>query len=57
MTEDERRQLVETASAWQANAKLFKEMAQNCCEHLKYGHQSIAITFEMNAKIIKALLI
>ena len=55
MTEDEKQELKETASSWKANAKLFTKMSEECNKHLKYGNNSIAITFEQNAKILEAL--
>lgn len=55
MTEDERKELLKTASAWKANAGLFRELGEECPDHLKFGYQSIAITFGQNAKIVEAI--
>jgi hypothetical protein len=48
-------ELIETAKSWEANGRVFRKMAQNCNEHLKDGYDSIAISFEGNAKIVKVI--
>ena len=55
MMEEEKQELKETANAWKINAKLFRKMSEDCNKHSKYGHESIAITFEQNAKILETL--
>ena len=57
MTEEERNELKETAKAWKANSKLYSDMLKDCDEKLKFGYQSIATTFDVNARILENSII
>ncbi len=55
MTEDERKQVLETANSFKSNAKVFEKSTLTCCETLKYSYKDIAMTFAHQARLLEIL--